>query len=107
MVRNTYMSSTLLYRSKLTLIHTTSKMVGICEIKIWKINDSKSYPLGLKYSLFCVESASGKIIVGFDNHFPKGPHKHIGEIEEPYHYVNDDLLVEDFWREVGIRGFIL
>lgn len=101
------MSSTLLYRSKLTLVHESSKMVGKCEIKIWKIDDPKSYPQGIKYSMFCVESATGKIIVGFDNHFPKGPHKHIGEIETPYDYVDEEMLVEDFWEEVNKRGFIL
>lgn len=101
------MSSELLYRSKLTLIHSTTKMVAICEIKIWKIDDPKFYPQNIKYSLFCVESASGKIIVGFDNHFPKGHHKHIADIEEPYFFINYDLLVDDFWNEVELRGFIL
>lgn len=101
------MSSILLYKSKLTLIHATSKMAGICEIKIWKIYDSKFYPGGIKYSLFCVESSTGKIIIGFDNHFPKGPHVHIGENEEIYNYINEDILVEDFWSEVKKRGFIL
>ena len=82
-------------------------MTVICEIKIWKIPDSKFYSDGIKYSLFCVESSTGKTIIGFDNHFPKGPHKHVGENEENYNYLNEDILVEDFWSEVNKRGFIL
>ena len=107
MVGYTYMSSELIYRAKLTLIHSTSKIVRVCEIKIWNIENDYQYPGGLKYSLFCVEAASGKIIIGFDNHFPKGPHKHIVSIEETYNYIDSDLLVEDFWDEVSMRGFIV
>ena len=107
MVKKTYMKSELIYSSKLTLIHSTTKILAICEIKIWRINDLLQYPQGFKYSLFCVEPSTGKVIVGFDNHYPKGSHQHIEKNEIFYEFIDTDLLVEDFWNEVENIGFIL
>ena len=96
-----------MYHSKLTLIHPETNIIAICEIKVWKISDPKSYPNNIKYSLFCVEVPKKNILVGFDNHFPKSPHKHINDLEIPYNFINTDKLIDDFWEEVQSRGFIL
>lgn len=41
----------------------------------------------------------------YDNHQPKGPHRHVGSREEPYTFVDVDQLVEDFLKDVrGILG---
>lgn len=72
-----------------------------------EVPKSTYYPEGLKYSLFLVLKESGDVLVGFDNHKPKGPHLHLRGHEEPYEYVNEEKLVDDFWDLVGKEGFTL
>lgn len=56
----------------------------IVETKVWRISGDKRYPDGLKYSLFAVYG--GDVLVGYDNHDPKGHHRHIGEVESEYNF---------------------
>ena len=72
-----------------------------------KVPTSKHYPEGRKFSLFLVDRVSGEVLVGFDNHKPKGPHIHRGACEEPYEYSGEGVLIEDFWRLVKEEGFLI
>ena len=47
------------------------------------------------------------MIVGFDNHKPKGHHMHIGTKEELYAFKDVDSLIEDFWNKVIQEGFFV
>jgi hypothetical protein len=107
MANSTYMSAVLLYHSNLTLIHSVSKMIAISELKVWEVNDLHAYPKGIKYSLLCIDRTSGSVIIGFDNHKPKGPHKHINGKEKSYQFYDYEQLVNDFWNEVRRLGFDL
>ena len=64
---------------------------------------SEQYPVGRKFSLFLV--AQGEVLVGIDNHKPKGPHVHLGNEERPFPYTDDDHLLKDFWELVRKAGF--
>ena len=66
----------------------------IVEMKIWEIPKSERYPAGYKYSLYGVYG--GRVLVGYDNHHPKGDHRHIGEIESDYEFANLEKLKNDF-----------
>jgi hypothetical protein len=99
------MNALLLYHSKLTLIHPVDNIVVVVELKVWKVENSPSYPKGIKYSLFCIDRTSGLIVIGFDNHKTKGPHKHVNESEVPYFFNNYDQLLQDFWIEVRNKGY--
>ena len=81
--------------------------IAIAELKVWDLPVSAGYPLGLKYSLFLVAKESGKVIVGFDNHKPKGPHLHHDEKEIIYKFSDVDTLIEDFWNYVRKEGYTL
>lgn len=105
MVKKTYIKSQLLFHDKLTVVHKELNIRAICEMKAWIVPVSKKYSLGIKYSLFCVDFITREIILGFDNHYPKGPHKHIGNIEVEYLYSNIDQLIEDFWAQIEERGY--
>jgi hypothetical protein len=72
-----------------------------------EVPKSTHYPGGLKYSMFLVVKESGQVLVGFDNHKPKGPHLHHYEKETPYEFKGVDQLVEDFWDMVRKEGFII
>lgn len=65
---------------------------------------SKTYKHGVKYSLFLV--VHGEVIVGMDNHHPKGPHLHLGDQELPYSFHGIPGLLKDFWDFVRKAGFI-
>lgn len=72
---------------------------GIVEMKAFQIPSSIQYPLGLKYSLFYIREKS--VIVGYDNHFPKGPHKHLLGKEYPYQFNNLSILISDFEKDIA------
>lgn len=101
------MKAVLRFQRKLTLVHSQSGEIAIAELKVWDVPRSAHYPEGLKYSLFLVARESGCVVVGFDNHKPKGPHLHQREVELPYQFLDVESLVEDFWRRVEREGFIL
>jgi len=99
------MKAALRFHRKVTLMHSRSGVLAVAELKVWEVPGSDHYPVGLKYSMFLVRSADGQIIVGFDNHRPKGPHLHIGGEELPYLFEGTEKLVEDFWRFVAAEGY--
>lgn len=72
--------------------------LSIIEMKIWQIPASWDNKPGVRYSLFYVKGK--KILVGYDNHYPKGPHRHYQNTEEPYHFTDINKLLEDFKRDV-------
>jgi len=100
------MSAELLYHSKVTLLHRRSEAIAVAELKVWRVPKNAHFPEGLKYSLFLVDKSSGKVLVGFDNHKPKGHHVHIDVSEKPYVFSDVATLVEDFWSQVRKRGFM-
>ncbi|MEK6624386.1 MAG: DUF6516 family protein, partial [Bdellovibrionota bacterium] len=61
---------------------------------------TKDYPHRIKHSLFCVNLETKGVIIGFDNHRPKGPHKHMGDNEVDYRFDSTDQLLDDFWSEI-------
>lgn len=69
------------------------------EMVVWRVPDPVP-PSGhhFKYRLVYVES--GRRVVGFDNERGKGDHKHFGDKEAPYVFVDVDRLIDDFIQEV-------
>lgn len=100
-------SATLIHHSKIMVPHDDTERVAIAELKIWEVPQDSHYPEGRKYSLFLVWKDSGEVILGIDNHKPKGPHIHRGESEKPYPYRGEDELVDEFWGYVREEGFLI
>ena len=86
------MAVLLYYKKEITIEGDLIKM------KIWKINKSKDFPYGLKYSLVYIHN--GKRILGYDNERGKGDHKHYFGKEEKYNFIDIDILSYDFVDEV-------
>jgi hypothetical protein len=99
--------ATLLYHSKILVVHGSSESVAISELKIWQVPSSLYYPEGRKFSVFLVWKESGEVILGFDNHKPKGPHLHKNGREESYKFKDSEQLIEDFWSLVRMEGFLI
>ncbi len=75
---------------------------AVLEMVIWKVpqpvpGSNHSY----KYRLFY--GYSGKRVVGYDNERPKGDHRHRDGKEEPYKFVDVEMLVRDFLTDVEQR----
>ncbi|MEK7341829.1 MAG: DUF6516 family protein [Candidatus Binatota bacterium] len=68
-------------------------------IKIWKVPASRTSPDGIDYSLSLL-SPEGDRVVGYDNHWPKGHHRHVLAEEGPYTYSGIDALVADFKTDI-------
>lgn len=71
----------------------------IVETKVWAVSKSEAYPEAVKYSFFSVYG--GTVLVGYDNHSPKGHHRHWKGREEPYHFRDFDTLRADFARDLA------
>lgn len=73
---------------------------AIVEMKIWRLpQPDPERPHGLKYRLFY--GVAGRRIVGYDNERGKGDHRHLGDLEEPYAFVDARTLVRDFLADVA------
>jgi hypothetical protein len=71
---------------------------SVVEMKAWKVPVSERYLAGIKYSLYWIKH--GAVLIGYDNHFPKGPHCHYGHLEVGYDFSGLDRLVRDFYEDV-------
>lgn len=71
---------------------------SVIEMKVWQVPKSRHYPVGVRYSLYWVKN--GKTIAGYDNHFPKGPHRHYDRKEEEYEFVSVEKLIKDFKEDL-------
>ncbi len=71
----------------------------VVESKVWQVPKSAAYPDGVKFSFFAVHS--GQVLVGYDNHAPKGYHRHLRGIEELYIFRDFDSLRADFARDLA------
>jgi len=69
-------------------------------IKVWKVPISRTSPEGIDYSLSLI-SPYGERVVGYDNHWPKGHHRHVlGEVGT-YDYRGIDTLIAEFNADVA------
>jgi len=73
---------------------------GIIEMVVWKLpQPDTDRPHGYKYRLVFIRN--GVRIVGYDNERGKGDHRHYGEREEAYCFVDVPTLIQDFLADVG------
>lgn len=88
------MKATLLLRERLTISET-----AFVEMVVWHVPEPvKGSGHGLKYRLALV--SGGECVLRYDNEAGKGDHRHIGERETPYRFVDAETLQRDFWADV-------
>ena len=72
---------------------------GIVEMVVWRVPEPvPPSEHSFKYRLVFVHD--GKRVVGYDNERGKGDHKHLGQRELPYKFVDIETLMADFLRDV-------
>ena len=68
---------------------------------MWEITTLKARHRRVRYRLSLI-SLSGHRVVGYDNHHPKGDHRHFRGIEETYNYKDPETLIRDFLKDVEL-----
>ena len=66
---------------------------------VWRVPDPVP-PSEHRFKYRLVYLEAGRRMVGFDNERGKGDHKHFGDQEAPYAFVDVDRLIDDFIQEV-------
>ncbi len=68
---------------------------------IWELPTVRPGHGRVRYRLSLI-SPSGDRVIGYDNHHPKGDHRHFKGIEETYNYQDPETLIRDFFRDVDL-----
>ena len=73
---------------------------NLVEMVIWRVEPTSKQPDGLRYRLAFVRTGEEEPAVLYDNHHPKGHHRHLEGVEEPYHFTDARQLIEDFQADL-------
>ena len=78
---------------------------NITELAVWSIPASGKVSGSVRYRLAFITPDRAEPAVLYDNHHPKGHHRHFGGVEEPYDFIDVDRLLSDFQADVErIKG---
>jgi hypothetical protein len=64
------------------------------------VRPGRRQPDGVRYRLALVLSGQTVPVVLYDNHHPKGHHRHIAGVETAYHFSTVERLIADFMADV-------
>ena len=88
-------------RAKLLLKQKSTDAEGhLKELVVWSVPVTEGHPEGVRYRMAFIPEGEEKPTVLYDNHHPKGHHKHIEGKESPYHFTTVDHLIEDFKKDI-------
>jgi hypothetical protein len=59
-------------------------------------------PEGVRYSFCLVDLQSGKVVSLYDVHRGNSHHRHLHGEETSYNFVDEDTLLDDFFRDVEL-----
>jgi hypothetical protein len=79
----------------------TDDLGNLYETVLWEVARSARQPDGVRYRLAFIRSGEKEPALLYDNHHPKGHHRHVGVREEPYSFTTVRQLVTDFMTEAG------
>ena len=74
---------------------------NIVELVVWRVSVTPHDPRGLRYRLAYVRRGTKAPAVLYDNHSPKGHHRHFEGVEEAYRFTGLDQLFLDFRADVS------
>lgn len=71
------------------------------EVRISTFPPNPELPEGIRYSLCLVDIESGEAILRYDIHRGKSHHRHLRDCETHYEFVDEETLLDDFFRDVA------
>lgn len=78
----------------------TDEQGNLQEMVIWKVTPNPGQPQGVRYRLAFIRAGAKEPAILYDNHHPKGHHRHFEGIEETYEFTDVGRLVADFMADV-------
>ena len=72
----------------------------LVELVFWQVPRSAAYPDGIRYRLAFLRARTKRPAVLYDNHHPKGHHRHHGAVQVKYTFTTVDQLMADFLGDV-------
>jgi hypothetical protein len=82
----------------------TDEGENLYEIVLWQVERSTRHPEGVRYRLAFIRSGEQTPALLYDNHHPKGHHRHVGARQEPYVFTTVGQLAADFTSEASKLG---
>jgi Family of unknown function (DUF6516) len=79
----------------------TDEKGNLYELVVWRVPVTSRHPQGVRYRLAFIRVGEDVPAVLYDNHHPKGHHRHFRGKEETYGLTNVDRLLEDFLADVA------
>jgi hypothetical protein len=67
---------------------------------IWRVPRTPQQPDGVRYRLALILAGETRPTILYDNHHPKGHHRHVAGTEELYRFGNVEQLIADFLADV-------
>ena len=77
----------------------TDERGNLYEVVLWKVERNPRHPEGVRYRLAFIRSGEEVPAVLYDNHHPKGHHRHVAGRQVPYAFVTARRLVAAFLAE--------
>lgn|SRR3989339_145359 len=102
MQSNIYVSSGHIKAKPLIRYKLTDEEGNLTQIAAWRVPADAKHPEGVRYRMAFVPRGHSRPVVLYDNHHPKGHHKHIGAQESPYLFFDARRLVLDFNRDIQL-----
>ena len=81
------------------LIDKRTFAAGFVQIVVWQVPQPVP-PSEHRFKYRLVYVVDGARVVGYDNERGKGDHRHLGDEEMPYTFVDVPTLLDDFWVDV-------
>jgi hypothetical protein len=72
---------------------------GTVQIVVWSVPQPVP-PSAHRFKYRLVYIREGRRVLGYDNERGKGDHRHQGDIQTPYRFVDVPTLLRDFWKDV-------
>jgi Family of unknown function (DUF6516) len=88
-----------LARAELVREKGTDQESNLYELVVWRVPVTSRHPQGVRYRLAFIRVGEDVPAVLYDNHHPKGHHRHFRGKEETYG-TDVDRLLEDFFADV-------
>ncbi len=79
---------------------TTDEQGNLREMVIWRVPRTRQQPDGVRYRLALIRAGDKRPTILYDNHHPKGHHRHVTGSEEPYSFIDVGRLIADFLADV-------
>ena len=73
---------------------------NILEVVVWRVAATQRSMSGVRYRLAFVRHTERLPAVLYDNHSPKGHHRHIEGVGAPYDFLDVEKLLKDFLDDV-------